>query len=275
MVCLSRALAVAATLLTLYACGSDESVANLDASAGDGGVGDPDAAAGAADAGLAVDAGSSPADGSVAGPDAGAPLNDLCDPVTQTMCVAPTTKCVVENPTPGGGTLCVEPGNDVALGGMCTGADCVAGLACVGAATGSVCMQVCDFQGDGSGCEPLGNEWECRTRLTGTNWGACTELPPLCDYLTQDPCAADRACGPLLRRTGQYEFRCRAAGTQGEGASCGSSGGGDCQRELVCVRDPRTNQAACKRYCDTNDDCTAPQTCAGSVSDPAFMYCDN
>lgn len=198
---------------------------------------------------------------------------DDCDPVAQTGCTAPDTKCVVENPEPMGGTLCVPPGTDVALDGLCTGGDCQPGLACVRTSSvASTCQQVCNF-GTGTGCAALGDEFECRTRLTDTNWGVCLRLPPTCDPTTQAPCGPSLACGPYLRRSGAWEFRCRSAGTQAEGQACGSSGGGDCARGLACVRSQVTGQAACRKYCDTNSDCTAPTTCAGSVPEPAFMYC--
>jgi hypothetical protein len=230
-----------------------------------------DAAAGPTDAALAIDAGVSIHADAGASPDGGAPA-DQCDPVTQQGCVAPAIKCVVEGPAPG--AACVEPGADEqALGDPCAGRDCEAGLACALVSTTSTiseCVKVCDLT-SGAGCEALGLDYECRTRLTGTNWGACQELPPTCDPYSQAPCAAAEACQPFLRRTGTWEFRCRAAGLGEEDAACGGSNPA-CQRGLACVSTPR-GAAFCRRICQLNTDCANQRQCNGVVSEPPFMYC--
>lgn len=256
--------------LAVVACASNEPAARL-ADAGrstDSGV--PMGADGAAprsDASPFSDAG-------VSG-DGGIPIVDECDPMAQTGCQAPATKCVVENATANGGASCVMGGmTEAALGAACHGQDCLPGLACVRSSTqaGSTCVKVCQFR-TGAGCEPLGDEYECRTRITGSNWGACVMLQPPCDPATQVPCPPDRACSTFLRQTGTWEFRCRAAGTQDEGRPCGSSGGGECMRGLTCVTTGPAGPAVCRRFCTLSRDCPMPATCSGSVRDPPFMYC--
>jgi hypothetical protein len=153
------------------------------------------------------------------------------------------------------------------------GEDCLAGLACVQTSSVATCVQVCNIQ-TGVGCESLGAEYDCRTRVVGTNWGACLLLPPLCDPLTQMPCAQDEACTTFTRRNNVRELRCREAGPGGEAAACGSSANGaGCMRGLVCILDRNTNQASCRKFCDMNEDCTSPATCSGVVNDPPFNFC--
>lgn len=207
-------------------------------------------------------------------PDSGVvAIVDDCNPIAQDC--PPNQKCTIENPVPMGGAECVPIGNDVPIGGSCTGQDCEVGLACVRlsqTATASECVQVCDIAG-GTGCERLGGqgeEYECRTAISGTNWGTCTLLPPLCNPYTQDPCEQDQACQPFLRRTGDWELRCRPAGNAGISESCGS--GVRCQRGLACISDPN-GVAACQQICETNADCPGTSTCSGSVNAPPFSYC--
>lgn len=222
-----------------------------------------------ADASVNTDAGASVDAGALG--DAGA-ISDQCDPVTQSDCAPPATKCVVEGPMPG--TACVEPlADERPLGAACEGRDCEAGLACALVSTTSTvgeCVKVCDLV-SGAGCERLGTEYECRTRLTGTNWGSCQELPPSCDPYTQTPCEADQACQPFLRRTGTWEFRCRAAGPGEEDALCGGANPA-CQRGLACVSTPQ-GSAFCRRICQVNTDCEDQRQCNGVVGEPPFMYC--
>lgn len=199
---------------------------------------------------------------------------DNCDPLAQSGCTAPATKCVIEPDALNAGAHCVPPGNDQMLGDPCSGEDCQAGLACVATSTASSCVQICNIA-TGAGCESLGMDYDCRTRVLGTNWGACSLLPPICDPLTQMPCEPTQACSTFQRRNGIRELRCREAGPQGESAACGSSANGmGCMRNLVCILNSTTMMASCKRFCDTNDDCTAPQTCVGVVNDPPFQFCD-
>lgn len=233
----------------------------------------------AADAG-ALDGATNGTDGGTNGPDSGVmptpdagTVVDNCDPVNQTGCdTPPNTKCVIEGGNPG--AECVPPSpNDVGLGEVCDGQACEAGFVCLRqsqTSTIGACRKACDLT-TGDGCETLGMEYECRTQISGTNWGACTELPPLCDPYTQAPCEQAQACQPFLRRTGTWELRCRTAGEGAEGAPCG--GAARCQRGLACVSDTSGN-AACRKYCELNDDCTAPAMCTGTVPEPPFMFCD-
>lgn len=232
----------------------------------DGGQGDD---AGPGDAG--VDAGTADA----AFDTDGAVIDD-CNPLLQSGCTG-SDKCVVEAPANDPGASCrpTQP-TDKALGAACTGGDCQGGLACIRTTASSTiarCVKVCDRQ-TGGGCEGLSGEWECRSRIRGSNWGACVELPPTCDHLTQQPCAPTQACQPLQRFDGSFEFRCLEAGPKAENELCGGGGQPErCQRGLVCVRNPNTNESNCRVLCDTNTDCPNPLQCGGSLSAPAAMYC--
>ncbi len=249
-------------ILLLAAC----SEAEPPSAPADAGASVSDAAVIFSDAGVPADA-SLPGDGGLQRPDSGAAV-DQCDPLLQN-CPDPD-KCVVEG---GAATQCVAPRSDEqSLGDACMGRDCERGLACVRlvqTSTSGQCVKICDLN-TGDGCDGLGDDYECRTRITGSNWGACSLLPPLCDPYTQDPCAADRACQPFVRRNGTWEFRCRLAGTATEGEACGASA--PCARELACVSD-RSGNAACRRICQANTDCTGTSQCVGVVDEPPFMYC--
>jgi hypothetical protein len=256
----------------LYACKTADPTPGVDTGA-DAGA-DMDSGADNDSGVVNDDSGGNPTD-SGNNPDTGNPADsgilDECNPVDQTGCdTPPQTKCVVEGGSPG--AECVEPSpNDVGLGEECTGEDCDPGLACIRDAqtsTLSHCRNVCNLDTN-VGCEALGAEYECRTSITQSNWGACTMLPPTCDPLTQAPCDANQACQPFLRRTGTWEFRCRTAGNQAEGDVCG--GNNACARELACVN--QNGMPSCVRFCDEDMDCTNPLTCTGTVTEPPFNFC--
>jgi hypothetical protein len=224
---------------------------------------------GAADGAVDGDAG---AGGDAAGRDTGMVIVDECSPLDQSGCDPQDEKCVIEGGAPGAECAPTSP-NDVGFGDPCTGADCQAGLVCLRDAvtsTESHCRQACDLDTN-MGCDALPGEYECRTSITMSNWGACTLLPPTCDHYTQAPCEPDEACQPYLRRTGAWEFRCRTAGMAGEGMPCGANN--RCERGLACVNE--NGMAACKRYCMADDDCTSPLTCTGTVAEPPFNFCDD
>ncbi len=226
------------------------------------------------DAAALLDAGNAPppSDAGTSLVDAAAPV-DTCNPLEQSGCAHAGDKCVVEGPNMY--AECVPPTSaDLPLGAACEGRDCEAGLACAllsSTSSVSACVKICDLT-SGRGCDALGPDYECRTRLTGTNWGSCGLLPELCDPYTQQPCARDEACQPFLRRTGTWEFRCRAAGPGSEGAPCGPGSNAACARELACVSSP-SGAAFCRRICQVNTDCVDMAQCSGAVSEPAFMYC--
>lgn len=244
------------------ACGSDAPAPGLPADAGL-----------ARDGGASLDAGAFPgdasawSDGGQPSSDAGA-LQDLCNPVTQSCDAA--EKCVVEGAEPG--TRCIPDDGGAALGQPCEARRCERGLACARLTPEAVaaCVRVCEL-GSGTGCEDLIPEHECRTRLTGTHWGACVELPPACDPYTQDPCGTAQACQIFVRRSGTREFRCQAAGSAAEGEVCGAHLE-PCARGLTCVAD-RAGNAVCRRFCQTNDDCPDMVQCRGAVEDPPFRFC--
>lgn len=252
----------------LWACSDDPPPAGAGDTGGDAAV----------DGGVEVDA--TVDAGTDAGPDGGMDTDgaviDDCNPLLQSGCPG-TEKCVVEAPANDPGARCLPTGaNDKALGQPCTGADCQAGLACIRTTTNSTvaaCVKVCD-RSSGGGCEGLPGEWECRSRIRNSNWGACVELPPACDHLTQAPCAPSQACQPLQRFDGSFEFRCLEAGPKGDGELCGGGGQPErCQRGMVCVRNPQTNESNCRILCDTMSDCPNQRQCSGSLSTPAAMFC--
>lgn len=218
------------------------------------------------------DAGLDPSDAAPAN-DAG--VMDQCNPLEQLGCPAPESKCVVEGLT---GAECAETSpDDRSLGQGCRGRDCLPRLACARpteTSTQATCVQICDVA-TGAGCEALVPEHECRIRLDGTNWGACAELPPACDPLTQAPCSPAEACQPFLRRTGAREFRCRRAGTGQERDACDLTTQVVCGRTLACVA-TLEGEAFCRKICDPdrgNEDCTGAQQCIEEVVEPPFTYC--
>lgn len=260
--------------LALLGCGalffgcSDEPVAALNRDAGAQSSSD---AGGARDASASArDGGADARDGSVA-MDAGTPI-DQCDPLAQSGCNPPASKCVVEGPV--AGTRCITPDDDdVDIDEVCMGRDCVAGLACVRESTTSTisrCVKVCDVE-NAVGCESLGADYDCTVRISGSNWGACQLLPPLCNPYDQTACDAEEACQPWLRRDGTFEMRCRDRGTGKAGDLC-TTGNPRCDRGLACVRTTDGN-AFCRQYCQTNTDCAPPDQCIGAVPSPPFMYC--
>lgn len=230
--------------------------------------------AGDLDAGGLLDTGTSTrtdgglsSDGGGPVPDAGMVV-DECNPITQD-CADPTKHlCVVEPVMAGSGTSCVEPSTTaVALNGLCTAFQCAPGLGCVRTGTAARCLQICD-RTSGAPCSTLGTDFDCRLSIRGTNWGACQQLPPLCDIFTQAPCGAGQACQPVQRFGGSFEIRCRGAGTGTEGMSCENGAG--CVRGLVCVHE--SSGTLCRKPCRENmNDCTAPQTCSGTVL--SIRYC--
>jgi hypothetical protein len=272
-----------ALTLASAACSGSQPAASLDGASGVDGNGASDGSSGggvdtgsaAPDAGATTGGdGAALGDGSSTGGDAST-IVDSCNPLTQMGCAAPATKCIVESTQPMGGANCVQPSpNDVGLGAMCTGGDCAPMLACVQTSTASsTCVHLCDIDNGGAGCDSLGNDFDCRSRIRGTNWGFCIRLGEICDPVTQAPCPLDQACAPILRTTGQYEFRCKPQGTQGDGQSCGSGGGGDCLRGFVCVRNGISGAAICRKFCAMDPDCPSPQMCTGTVTMPPFHFC--
>lgn len=228
------------------------------------------------DANLRPDAGSAPQDASV-GLDAGLPRdaaggNPACDPLDGTGC--PSLRvCAYED----GGPVCSPlPADPLGLGAPCDEGRCGTGLVC--ATTSPVapatCFQLCALD-TGDGCEQLGQEFECRLRLDTSRYGACLRLPVLCNPFTRKPCDGDdQACQPFLRRSGAREFRCQPAGSVEPGEACGPRAG-TCVSGSACVGEPNGRSAVCRRYCEVNADCPAPQQCTGIVDEPPFGYCQS
>ena len=256
-------LVICAAVALAVACDQDDPAPGImDAGAtptgGDSGAGAPDSGTngGGADAGPT---------------DLGPTITDTCDPVQQTGCTAPRSKCIVEN-NPGLGTQCVAPDpGDIPLGGDCTmrAGQCQAKLACINSGTSPICRQVCNRQ-DGTGCEALGDDYDCREHIRGTNWGVCAELPPACTASTNEPCAAGEMCAPVRLRNGQFSLRCRAAGQKMHGEPCDAAGN-RCAVGLVCVS--LAGNPVCRTICTSDMDCPMMGECSGSVPGVDLDFC--
>jgi hypothetical protein len=275
----AHSLAFAITFAALvFACASGEPAARIDGSTTPDGSSNGDASS-SFDGAMSVDAGSSQSDASQ-NTDGGVSsdasmVHDDCNPLTQMGCTAPTSECIVETPVGGAGASCVMPDpNAVGLGAACVGGQCLPMLACVRVTTSSaVCVHVCDINNGGAGCDSLGTDYDCRSRIADSNWGFCSKLGPMCDPVSQSPCPIDQACGPVLRTTGMYEFRCKASGTQGDNQPCAGTSG-DCQRGYVCVSAGMNMSPICKKFCAMNMQCPSPEQCTGAVSSPLmFRFC--
>ena len=237
------------------ACGEDEPAPPLPSDAG-------------ADAGAGDTGGNPPEDAGVdAGVDAGA-ITDQCNPLTQTGCADPVdSRCAVEGP-PRAGAQCVEPPDmEKMLGQECAALECAAGMVCVRSATVARCHQLCHRE-TGMGCEALGADYDCRLILRDTNWNACSELPPLCDAVTQAPCGPGTACQFITRFDGTFELRCVPEGTGMSGDTCGG-GNPACARGLICVRE--TAGSVCRKTCGGDGDCSGGATCSGMAQ--GVGYC--
>jgi len=259
-----RHTALAIASITLWSCSGEAPVPALP---GDSGV-----PAVEADAAMVVGAPYAAAttfpDATVtsSGADGGAPLIDSCNPITQN-CLAPIDKCVVEPQMGRSGTTCAERDPaDKPRDAVCGGSDCQAGLACVRTGTVGRCLLACD-RTTGEPCSTLGADADCRLQIRGTNWGACEQLPPICDALTQAPCPVDQACQPVRRFNGMFEYRCRPPGTGMNGDRCENSG---CVRGQLCVREEAAS-SFCRKPCGDDSGCTMPETCSRVVL--GVKYC--
>lgn len=251
----------------------------------DGSTANDDGGATAADTGVATggdtgvatggDSGTGSQDAAPIGGDAGvSPITDICDPVDQTGCAAPESKCVIESQTARGGTRCVTPmAGDKALNAQCVGADCQPGLVCVRTATAAIsqCRKACDPR-DGTGCEMLGMDFDCRPTLRDTNWAICSYIGAPCNAYTQAPCGPTETCLPIRRANQHFELHCRAAGPVGLGGACGDTTTTRCMRGLVCVSSGGA-QGSCRKICETGNDCAMGSMCTGRVTDVDLMYC--
>ncbi len=220
-----------------------------------------------ADAGsMGSDASTRPDAASAVDTEGGGGVAGECDPVAQD-CTSDTSKCVLSLGVP----VCIptDP-SDLDRQRPCEVGECATGLACVRAtatATAARCQKMCEWA-DGAGCVVLGPEFECRSQISMTAWGVCVELEPICDPLAPDACSYDQSCQPFLRRTGAWEFRCRALGPSAEGQQCL----GSCLPGFVCVSESQ-GIATCKRPCASNADCPPPSACAGQLDEPPLTFC--
>lgn len=254
----ARRWGVALLVAGVTACANDGETPRLPDGGSDAGL-HPDASeaadAGDPDLGVELDAQT---------PDSG--RLDLCDPLQQSGCEAPSSKCIIER----GPAECVVPsGAEVGFGETCVGGQCQPGMVCIGDGTGAApsCRKICD--GDsGAGCAGLPVEADCLERVRNTNWGVCSPLPPACDVLTQAPCPDGESCQPFMRFGGSFDLRCRAAGPAQEDEACSAE---RCARGLVCINLGGALQ--CKKICDDDTWCEPEGQCNGRVNGVAVKYC--
>lgn len=189
-------------------------------------------------------------------------MEGQCDMVLQN-CPTNTDKCDY-SPLPDGGALrsCFRAGTKTE-GQTCTGgADCVAGMLCIG-----TCVKMCYRDEDCSGPND-----QCVIRITGIPGESprgCKTLTP-CDPLApaQPGCPAGEACYPSPNGT----TVCRAAGTGVVNSACTSVNA--CAEGSFCLPKSQT-EASCSTYCNPDGGapgCTTPATC-NSPGDVTFSFC--
>jgi hypothetical protein len=253
---------LASSLVLASGCSNEAPPPNVDDGGPDSGI--------ASDVGVEQESDSGNSDAAPS-PDQGptdSGILDECDPLAQSGCQAPTTKCIIER----GGAECATPGaEDKAIGEVCGGGQCQPGMVCIGDGSGTdpICRQICDRE-TGAGCAGLPFEADCLERVRNTNWGVCSPLPPVCDVLTQEPCPVGESCQPFLRFSQTFDLRCRPAGPGLEGESCMTE---RCERGLVCINIGGAPQ--CTKVCDDDTWCTATSSsaCSGRVNGVAVKYC--
>ena len=86
---------------------------------------------------------------------------------------------------------------------------------------------------------------------------------PMCNPLSQSTCGANEKCTFVGSET---SATCVPDGTKTIGQSCGSSGGDDCIHSTICTAD--SGGTACRSFCGSDTDCTAPAAPAGSTAEP-------
>jgi hypothetical protein len=205
-----------------------------------------------------------------------------CDPVAQTGCTAPSTKCTAVDDGTGVGTMpgCVTPSGTAAADDSCTrdsetpagvGHDsCAAGSYCSGYGSLSSppdrhCRKFC---ADDTGC-PTGHK--CMALIVDPSGspldGICV---PTCTLFGTD-CPSGLNCGvtSLDEDGSNVIFSCRQVGTAAVGAPCVTSGGTagpapyDCVADSLCF-DPAGGSGTafvCNGLCDGTHTCPTGKTC--------------
>jgi hypothetical protein len=205
-----------------------------------------------------------------------------CDPVKQTGCSTPSTKCTAVDDGTGTGTMpgCVTPTGTAAVDASCTrdsetpagvGHDtCAAGAYCSGYGSLSSppdrhCRKFC---ADDSGCP---STHKCMTLIvdpSGTGLdGICV---PTCTLFGTD-CPTGLNCGVTSADMdgSSIVFSCRQVGTAAVGAPCVTSGGTaapapyDCVGDSLCF-DPAGGSGTafvCNGLCDGTHTCPTGKTC--------------
>ncbi len=104
-------------------------------------------------------------------------------------------------------------------------------------------------------------------------------LPPTCDVVKQTGCAAMQKCIPSFNAAGKTSGLCVNNGTVAEGASCMATteqdrDNDDCKAGLACdvLADLSGTTFACRKYCNTDSDCTSGQKCAGFIINTDVSY---
>ena len=210
-----------------------------------------------------------------------------CDPVAQTGCSAPSTKCTAVDDGTGVGTMpgCVTPSGTAAVDATCTrdsetpagvGHDsCAAGAYCSGYGSLSSppdrhCRKFC---ADDTGCP---STHKCMALIVDPGGspldGICV---PTCTLFGTD-CPSGLNCGvtSLDMDGGSVITSCRQVGTAAVGAACATTGSSpgpapyDCVADSLCF-DPAGGTGTafvCNALCDGTHTCTAPATCMTSGS---------
>ncbi len=109
---------------------------------------------------------------------------------------------------------------------------------------------------------PTGLGYQC-LYIDNTGNGRC--FTGDCNFVTQD-CAGTDKCQFGIAGDGGVGRVCGPAGAAAEGAACGTAGSDDCVEGTTCVNLNGSNERRCRKYCNSNANCTAGTLCQSLVS---------
>ncbi len=201
-----------------------------------------------------------------------------CDPIAQTGCSAPDTKCTAVDDGSGSGKAgCVTPTGSKGLGDSCTRTsqdpsgighdDCGAGFFCSGISTlasppNRHCRKFCK---DDSKCA---STEKCSELVfdggTTATAGICV---PTCTLFGTD-CAGSLNCSVLITSMDGTTAHgtCRAVGTKAVGDKCAMAF--ECGKDMVCADPTKSGSNTCIALCDTSHTCSTG-TCKAVGSLPS------
>jgi len=188
-----------------------------------------------------------------------------CDPLAQTGCTAPATKCTAVDDGAGSGKAgCVTPSGTKAVGDACTRTsqdpsgigndDCAAGLFCSG--IGSLqsppsrhCRKFCKDDGKCASTEKCSQLVFEGTTATA---GICV---PTCTVFGTD-CTGSLNCSVLITSMDGTTAHgtCRAVGTKVAGDTCTMAY--ECAKDMVCADPTKSGKATCIPLCDSSHACS-------------------